>query len=106
MAEIKFTPAALDDLRGIKSYISDDLCNEISAKSTVQRILENIRRLESFPECGAPLSSIIDLEVPYRFLVCGNYTAFYKVENNEIHIVRILYGRRNFMKILFGDPEE
>ena len=30
----------------------------------------------SFPEIGAPLSSIISLEVPYRFLVCGNYTAF------------------------------
>ncbi|MBE6578170.1 MAG: type II toxin-antitoxin system RelE/ParE family toxin, partial [Ruminococcaceae bacterium] len=42
------------------------------------------------------------LEVPYRFLVCGNYTAFYKVDGDEVHIIRVLYGRRNFMQILFG----
>ena len=56
----------------------------------------------AFPEIGAPLSSIISLEVPYRFLVCGNYTAFYKVDGDEVHIIRVLYGRRNFMQILFG----
>ena len=25
-----------------------------------------------------------------------------KVEGNEVHIIRVLYGRRNFMQILFG----
>ena len=66
------------------------------------KIMKRIRQLADFPEIGAPLSSIISLEVPYRFLVCGNYTAFYKVEGDEIHIIRVLYGRRNFMQILFG----
>ena len=61
-----------------------------------------IRQLADFPEIGAPLSSIINLQVPYRFLVCGNYTAFYKVEGDEVHIIRVLYGRRNFMQMLFG----
>ena len=67
-----------------------------------QKIMKRIRQLADFPEIGAPLSSIISLEVPYRFLVCGNYTAFYKVEGDEVHIIRVLYGRRNFMQILFG----
>ena len=106
MAEIKFTPAALNDLQEIKAYISEDLCNEISAINTVKMILENVRRLEAFPGCGATLSSIIDIEAPYRYLVCGNYTAFYKVENNEAHVIRILYGKRTFMKTLFGNLED
>lgn len=106
MAEIKFTPSAMEDLREIKAYITDDLNNEIAAKNTVSMILKNVRQLEAFPQSGAPLSSIIDIEVPYRFLICGNYTAFCKIENDEVHIIRILYGRRNFMKILFGEPEE
>lgn len=106
MAEVKFTHATLDDLREIKAYISDDLCNEISATDTVKMILENIRQLEAFPQCGATLSSIIDIEIPYRYLVCGNYIAFYKVENNEVHVIRVLYGRRNFMKILFGEVKD
>ena len=102
MVRIQFTPDALEDLKQIKKYITDDLCSEQSAINTVDRILKRIRQLEAFPEIGAPLSSIIDIEVPYRCLVCGNYTAFYKFENNEVHIIRILYARRNFMQILFG----
>ena len=64
--------------------------------------MKRIRQLADFPEICVPLSSIISLEVPYRFLVCGNYTAFYKIEGDEVHIIRVLYGRRNFMQILFG----
>ena len=101
MAKINFTPDALEDMKEIKAYIADELCSERSAINTTQKIMKRIRQLADFPEIGAPLSSIINLEVPYRFLVCGNYTAFYKVEADEVHIVRVLYGRRNFMQILF-----
>ena len=104
MAKINFTPDALEDMKEIKAYITDELCSEQSAINTIEKIMKRIRQLADFPEIGAPLSSIISLEVPYRFLVCGNYTAFYKVEgdDDEVHIIRVLYGRRNFMQILFG----
>ena len=102
MAKINFTPDALEDMKEIKAYITDELCNEQSAIHTTQKIMKRIRQLADFPEIGAPLSSIINLEVPYRFLVCGNYTAFYKVEGDEVYIIRVLLGRRNFMQILFG----
>ena len=102
MAKITFTPAALEDMKDIKAYITDELCSEQSAINTGSKIMNRIRQLSEFPEIGAPLSSIISLDVPYRFLVCGNYTAFYKVEKDEVHIVRVIYGRRNFMQILFG----
>ena len=106
MAKINFTPDALEDMKEIKAYITDELCSEQSAINTTQKIMKRIRQLADFPEIGAPLSSIISLEVPYRFLVCGNYTAFYKVEGDEVHIIRVLYGRRNFMQILFGKSYE
>ena len=82
--------------------LTKELCSERSALNTIEKIIKRIRQLEDFPEIGAPLSSVINLEVPCRFLVCGNYTAFYKVEGNEVHIIRVLYGRRNVMQILFG----
>ena len=102
MAKINFTPDALEDMKEIKEYITDELCSEQSAINTVENIMKRLRQLSDFPEIGAPLSSIISLEVPYRFLVCGNYTAFYKIDGNEIHVIRVLYGRRNYMQILFG----
>ena len=53
---------------------------------------------------GAPLSSIVDIETDYRFLVCGNYTAFYRYDEKFVYVIRVLYSRRDFMKILFGVP--
>ncbi len=105
MAEIRFSPEAIDDLAETRRYITEELGSEASAKSTVRRILKDIRVLETFPELGAPLRSVVDFETPYRFLVCGNYTAFYRYEKNTVSVIRILYGRRNYMQILFGEPD-
>ena len=105
MAKINFTPDALEDMKEIKAYITDELGSEQSAINTIEKIMKRIRGLADFPEIGAPLSSIISLEVPHRFLVCDNYIAFYKVEGDEVHIIRVLYGRRNFMQILFGKSD-
>lgn len=106
MAEIKFSPEAVTDLQQIKSYITEELCNEQAAVNTIANITKRIRMLADFPESGTPLSYIVDFETDYRFLVCGNYTAFYRIENQTVNIVRVLYGRRNFMQILFGEPSD
>ncbi len=102
MANISFSPDAAQDMKDIKAYITDELCSEQAAVNTIEAILKRIRQLSDFPELGAALSSIIDLEIPYRFLVCGNYTAFYKTDGTDVRIIRVLYGKRNFMQILFG----
>lgn len=106
MADISFSPEAVSDLQQTKAYITDELCNEQAAVNTIAKITGRIRELVAFPEMGAPLSSIVDFETDYRFLVCGNYTAFYRFENQTVYIVRVLYGRRDFMRILFGEPNE
>jgi addiction module RelE/StbE family toxin len=106
MAEICFTPDALEDLKEIKAYITDELCSETAAKNMIEKIMKRIRGLADFPKLGAPLTSVVGLEVPYRFLVCENYIAFYKVEGERVHIIRVLFGRRNYMHILFGKQSE
>ncbi len=107
MAEIKFSPDALADLKQTRTYIAEELCSEQAATNTISKIMKHIRILADFPESGAPLSSIVSIATDYRFLVCGNYTAFYRYEQDKVYIVRVLYGRRDFMRILFGDvPDE
>ena len=103
MTEIKFSPEALSDLQQTKTYITEELCSEIAANNTISKILKHIRMLSEFPESGPSLSSIVNFETDYRFLVCGNYTAFYRYEQNTVYIIRVLYGRRDFMRILFND---
>jgi len=108
MSNIRYTPAAKDDLAGIKEYITEQLVNPVAAVSKVAKITKRIRELEQFPEMGTPLSSITNLVTDYRFLVCANYLAFYRIDGNEVKIVRILYGRRDYVTILFGElpPDE
>lgn len=106
MAEVKFSLEAINDLQQIKAYITDELCNEQAAISTISKILKNIRMLESFPKSGASLETIVNFSTNYRYVICGNYTAFYRVENDIVFIVRVLFGRRDFMRILFGTTFE
>jgi addiction module RelE/StbE family toxin len=103
MAELHYSPEAANDLAEIKDYISTDLASPVAANNTVAKIAKSIRNLETFPEIGARLSSIIRIETDYRFLVCGNYLAFYRVQDGDVYIDRILYGRRDYVAILFGD---
>jgi plasmid stabilization system protein ParE len=56
-----------------------------------------------FPLSGAPLSSIYDIATDYRFLVCGIYIVFYRPQGDAVLIDRILYGRRDYLAVLFGD---
>ncbi|MBE6804829.1 MAG: type II toxin-antitoxin system RelE/ParE family toxin [Ruminococcaceae bacterium] len=105
MSKIVLSFDAKNDLKDIKKYISNDLDNDIAANNTISKITKSIRRLEEQPLIGTPLSSVIEFDTNYRFLVCGNYMVFYRLENNTVFVSRIIYGRRDYMKILFKNEQ-
>ena len=106
MSEIKFSPESVSDLKEIRKYISDDLENKVAADNTVALILGEIKGLSTFPKSGSPLSSIVKISTDYRYIVCKNYMVFYRCENDTVYVSRILYGKMNYMKVLFGDVSE
>ena len=65
-----------------------------------------MRPLEDNSGIGVSLSSIIDFGPNYRYRVCGNHFTFYYVENHDVFVVRVLYGRQDYMRILFGESQE
>ena len=101
MTDIRFSPESLRDLQEIKAYIAEELENPVAADSTVSGILDKIRSLSDFPEMGGRLSAVTGIETGYRYLVCGSYMVFYRIKSGAVLIVRILYGRRNYLDILF-----
>jgi plasmid stabilization system protein ParE len=103
VSHIRYTPEAEDDLAAIKKYITELLENPVAAVHTVTKITKRVRKLAQFPELGTRLSSIIDIDTDYRFLVCANYLAFYRTDKNDVYIIRVLYGRRDYATILFGE---
>ena len=104
--KIHYTAESRRDLDAIWDYIASDLQNLSAAERVINRIMDDVDRLESHTEIGALLSSIADVESDYRFLVTGSYLTFYRVYGNDVYVDRVLYGRRDSLRILFGDPRE
>lgn len=98
---IHYSPEAQNDLDKIWEYIFSELCNPQAAEHTVTNIMDTVDKLEDFSGIGTPLSSVTDLENDYRFLISGNYMIFYRVIGQDIFIDRILYSRRDYLRILF-----
>ena len=103
MNNVQYSDEAHADLAEIKRYITEDLASPKAAMNTVKKITKKIRLLKKHAEIGAMLSSIIDIETDYRYLVSGNYLSFYRIDGNEIYIIRILYGGRDYIPTLFGE---
>ena len=109
MNKLSISPEARKDLEGIKKYISEELENPAAALNVVARITGSLKNLRDAPGIGMPLSSKVPFETNYRALVCGNYLAFYRHENKTVFVDRILYRRRDYVRILFSElamPED
>lgn len=102
MNRLFISPAAEKDLIEIKQYISEDLDNPISAMKIISQITKHIRDLINFPEVGVPLSRKIGFETNYRFFISGSYLVFYRFVENSVYVDRVLYAKRDYIKILFG----
>lgn len=101
MNRLFVSPEAQKDLFEIKKYISEELENPKAAIRIVLKITKKLRGLIDFPEVRTMLSSIINFESNYHFIICESYIAFYRIDKNSIYIDRILYGKRDFIKVLF-----
>jgi addiction module RelE/StbE family toxin len=106
MNNLHLSPNAEKDLYEIKDHIEKILENPQAALSTVAKITKTIRRLREHALIGAPFSAIAKVNSEYRYLVSGNYLVFYRVVDKDVFIDRILYGRRDYLRILFTDASQ
>ena len=102
MAKLVFSPAAKTDLDKAAGYIAHILHNPGAARKFVLDAKKQIYILRDFPEMGTPFEST-DGDTIYRRLICGNYVAVYRLDGDTVRVDRILYGRRDYMALLFGD---
>ncbi len=106
MNNLHLSPNAEKDLYEIKDYIEKILENPQAALSTVAKITKTIRRLREHALIGAPFSAIAKVNSEYRYLVSGKYLVFYRVVDKDVFIDRILYDRRDYLRILFTDASQ
>lgn len=99
---IEITEPAESDLYQIGSYIAKELQEPGLAQKLVSKIGDAILSLDEMP-CRNGL--VKDEQLSHqgiRKLLIDNYVIFYIVreENKMVTILRILYGRRDWMNIL------
>lgn len=100
--KVIFTLAAEQDIANLFSYISNDLSNPVAASNIVDKILRTSQKLSDFPKLGADLKAV-DIKLNnYRCLVVDSYLMFYKVIDQEVYVIRVLYARSDYVKLLEG----
>ena len=102
MHKLHLSPETIHDLEKIRDYITEELQNPEAALKTVGDITKRLRMLQTHSQLGANLSSVTLMETDERFLVCGNYLAFYHVMPKVVYVDRVLYNKRDYQSLLFA----
>lgn len=93
------TPKAHEDIAGIYNYVKKDGTN--IAKMQAEAIYESLENLQKFPNIGINLSKFIDVQTDYLYIIIKKaYMAFYKINSEDINVIRILSVRQDYLKIL------
>ena len=99
--KVRYTPEALRDLQRISASIMEKFNNETVEKRVLKNITGAIRGLEVFPYKGVEVGVLTD----YRYIFNEKNYVFYRIEEEEISIIRILNEKQDYMRVLFGISE-
>ncbi|MBO3460523.1 type II toxin-antitoxin system RelE/ParE family toxin [Aetokthonos hydrillicola Thurmond2011] len=93
--QVVWSPKALEDLEAIATYISRDSASY--AASVVNKILEATRNLGKFPFSGRVVPEFSEDNIREQFAY--NYRIIYKVDDDNITVAAVIYGRRLLDKL-------
>lgn len=97
---IEYSKEAKEDLIRIKQYIKYNLQEPVIANKLISKIRKSIKTLNDNPEIYTIIDDDVIRKLEIRKLIVDNYIGFYRIKNNSIEIVRIMYGRRNWISLL------
>ncbi|HNX29623.1 MAG TPA: type II toxin-antitoxin system RelE/ParE family toxin [Syntrophomonadaceae bacterium] len=93
---------AENDLKDIVRYITSQLSAPISALSMIELFEDAMAGLADMPQRYPFVADERLAQMGYRKLSLKNYVVFYSIDegNKVVDIERILYGRRDWLRIL------
>lgn len=105
--KVVYSPAALEDLDAIYSYIAFELMAQPTAKNQINRIRKGIRSLNVFPERYAKVGWEPWASAGMHRAPVDNFIVYYLVDSEAtmVTIVRIFYGGRDVENIINSKME-
>lgn len=97
---IEYSKEAKQDLIEIKQYIKYNLQEPETSQKLIYKIRKEINNLKHNPEIHVIIDDDLIQKIKIRKLIVDNYIIFYRIKNFSIEIVRVIYGRRNWINLL------
>ena len=97
---IEYSKESKEDLIRIKQYIKYNLQEPETANKLISKIRKSIKTLKDNPNIYTIIDDDVIRKLEIRKLIVDNYIVFYRIKNDNIEIVRIMYGRRNWINLL------
>ena len=93
MAEVIWSPQAIEDVEAIARYIESD--SPFQARRVAMLIMQEARRLQRHPRCGSIIPE--RNEETYRELRVFSYRLLYRVMGDDVvHLLAVVHGKRLF----------
>ena len=90
MAQVKWTPQALDDLEAICLFIARDA--PPIAGVFADRTFRATDRLAEYPRSGRVVPELQIENI--RELILGSYRVIYRIHNDEVHVLTVHHAAR------------
>ncbi len=104
--KIRYSPAARDDMRQLKTYLTVEFGVAVATKS-VAKIVSDIAILKCHRSLARPLSDKVGRDTPYHYLLCGRHSIAILSGGAKLYsVVRILDVRTDYAKTVFGPDFE
>ncbi len=106
--KIQISKAAEKDLVCAADYIEFTLFNPKAASDLLDLVEEEVGRLAHSPKIHKIADDPALKSLGIRFIPIKNYLAFYVIDEGSktVHLVRFLYGKRNWISLLKNTPPE
>lgn len=102
---LAWSPLALDDLKSAIDYIEFELDSPMAAQRLYESVLEKVQLFADAPGAAMVLRTIRGIDTGYRYVTCGNWMIFLMADKEQVLVVRILYGKSDYMRAFFGEFE-
>ncbi len=97
---LKLFPLAQADMESIFAYLAEELKNPTAAVRQIDDFERGFQTVCDFPESCPLVDNEYIKDKTLRKLIVNNYIAFFRIKDEEIQVVRVLYGMRNYQDLL------
>lgn len=103
--KIKYSQTAIRDLDSVWAEVFEVSSSVSVATKYIDDLMDQIAKKADFPKSGSPLY-YDGMFTGYYFVVFKSYMAFYKIEQDSLHVSRIVYGKSDYMRKIFNNRDQ